>query len=249
MIQAINLRQLRNSEFIRFHKQVLEICEKANPASLAIAPQVNNLYTQVTQLDALFVKRGNPITEELETLDDRRDAALMGIRANLDSFAYHYEPAVQAAANAVLSVINKYGSNLPRLGYSAETEVIDNIADDLKDSNLSAAVQTLGIADWLKELTTANTAFNTRFLAHNTEYAAQPDGNMKEQRLEAMEAYGKLVEHIAAHAVITPTDAYKKLASEIDSLAGQYNFTLSIRAGSEEEPPENPSSDAPAKAA
>lgn len=103
MIQAINLRQLRNSEFIRFHKQVLEICEKADPASLAIASQVNNLQTQVTQLDALFLKRGNPITEELEALDDRRDAALMGIRANLDSFAYHYEQSHRPGAPWLVS--------------------------------------------------------------------------------------------------------------------------------------------------
>jgi hypothetical protein len=239
MIQTIFLRSLRNSEFIRFNKDVLSICKNNNPVALGIAAQVTALQTATTPLDDLFVKeRGNLITPELETLDARRDDALTGIRMYAEAQTHHFNPVVATAGQQILAGMDKYGRNLPRLNYIAETEVIVSLADDFSnDPELSSAIATLNLHDWAKELSTANTLFNTRYLARNTDYAAQPGGNLQEQRDATAETYRMLADHIIAHATLTPSVAYSKLIKEINTLIDQYNQLLSNRGGGSEDVP------------
>jgi Family of unknown function (DUF6261) len=237
MIQTIFLRSLRNSEFIRFNKDVLSICSNNNPVALGIPVQVAALQTATVPLDDLFVKeRGNLITPELEALDARRDDALTGIRVFAEAQTYHYDPVIEAAGQQVLSAMDKYGRNLPRLNYIAETEVIDSLTDDFStDADLVAATTTLNLQEWVKELSTANTLFNSRYLARNTNYAAQPGGNLQEQRNVTTDAYRVLADHITAHATITPSAVYTKLINEINTLVDQYNQLINNRSGSGEE--------------
>lgn len=247
MIQTIFLRSLRNSEFIRFNKDVLSICNNNNPTALGIAVQVTALQNATAPLDDLFVKeRGNLITPELEALDARRDAALTGIRTFAESQTYHYEPAKADAGKQVLAAFDKYGRNLPRLNYIAETEVIGSLADDFSsDNGLKAAAITLNLQDWVKELSSANTLFNTRYLARNTNYAAQPGGSLQEQREATTNTYRALADHITAHVTLTPSDAYPKLINEINTLIDQYNQLISNRAGGGEEEQAVAAPDAP----
>lgn len=244
MIQTIFLRSLRNSEFIRFNKDVLSICSSNNAAALGIAPQVAALQTSTAPLDELFAKeRGNLVTPELEALDARRDAALTGIRMLAEAQTYHYDPVSAKAGQQVFAAIDKYGRNLARLNYIAETEVIVSLADDFATyADLNAAAITHNIHDWLKELSTANTLFNTRYLARNTDYAAKPGGNLQQQREVTTEAYRSLADHITAHATLTPSAAYTKLINEINTLIDQYNLLLKNRggAGEEEQPGDTP---------
>lgn len=238
MIKSILLRSMRNSEFIRFNKDVLSICDKHNPAALGIAAQVAALQTTVNPLDDLFVKeRGNLITPELQSLDARRDSALIGIRLSAEAATYHYDPELMAAGRQILLAFDKYGHNLTKLNYIAETEVIVSLADDLaSDAELRTAVNALDLDDWVKELSTANTAFNQRYLARNTDYAARPDGNLITQRELVIDAWQQLAGHITAHATLTPSDAYTKLIKEINTLIDQYNQLINNRsAGGEEE--------------
>jgi hypothetical protein len=234
MIDIVLLRQLRNSEFIRYHKDVLTICNAASPATLGIAEQVTALQTAVSPMDELFVKeRGSLVTPELEALDERRDNALNGIKAAAEAYTYHYETALSGAGKQIISVFNRYGSNLAKLNYLAETEVIVSLADELaNDGDLNTAMRTLRLEGWLQELATANQQFNSRFLNRNSEYAAQPVGNLLEKREAAIEAYRQLAAHIAAHATLTPSEVWSKLVAEINSLAASYNEVVTSRKSS-----------------
>lgn len=237
MIQSILLRTLRKSEFIRFNKDVLSIANKQNPAALGIATQVAALQASVNPLDDLFVKeRGNLITPELQTLDARRDAALIGIRLSAEAATYHYDPELISASRQILLAFDKYGHNLTKLNYIAETEVIISLADDLNsDAELRTAVNALDLSDWVKELSAANTAFNERYLARNTDYATRPDGNFIIQRELVIDAWQQLAGHITAHATLTPSAAYTQLIKEINTLIDQYNQLINNRSGGGEE--------------
>lgn len=147
------------------------------------------------------------------------------------------------AGKQVLAAMDKYGRNLPRLNYIAETEVIVSLTDDFSnDADLRAAATTLNLQDWVKELSTANTLFNSRYLARNTDYAAQPGGNLQEQRDVTTETYRVLTDHITAHATLTPSVAYTKLVNEINTLIDQYNQLINNRSGGgeEEQPGDTP---------
>ena len=211
---------------------------------MGITPQVAALQAATAPLDELFAKeRGNLITPELEALDARRDAAITGIRMLAEAQTYHYDPVSAKAGEQVVAAIDKYGRNLARLNYIAETEVIVSLADDFTtDAELNAAATTINLHDWLKELSTANTLFNTRYLARNTDYAAKPGGNLLQQRETTTAAYRSLAEHITAHATLTPSAAYTKLINEVNTLIDQYNQLISNRSGGggEEEPGDAP---------
>jgi Family of unknown function (DUF6261) len=219
------LGQYRNSEFIRYMKNVIAICGNNNPRTLKIEDQVNGLQAATTPLDDLFmIERGNLLTPELQALDARRDDAITGLRAAANAFAYHFDPVFKNAATVLAAAIDKYGTGLAKLNYVAETEVLESfVGDTSSDATLAAALSTLQLNSWVTELNEANQRFNTTYLSRTNSYASKPDGSLTELRVVTAKAYGDLVAHITAHFTLTPSDSYTKLIGELNSLSEQYN--------------------------
>jgi len=225
------LGQYRNSEFIRYMKNVVIICIENDPRELKIEAQVNGLEASIDPLDTLFmIERGNLLTDELMALDDRRDAAISGLRLAATAFAYHFEEPIQKAARLLAATMNKYGNGLARLNYVAETEVIVGIVSDVASNlTLSDAVERLNLTNWMTELETANQLFNQKYLARTNDYAAKPIGSLTELRSDTTQAYSNLTAHLVAHATLTPLPAYTKLIAALDSLTEQYNRLVNSR--------------------
>jgi Family of unknown function (DUF6261) len=225
----------RNSEFIRYMKNVFTICSNNNPKLLKIDAQADALMAATTPLDDLFmIDRGNLLTAELQAIDLRRDEAISGLRLVANAYSYHFDPAIKNAANVLAAAIDKYGAGLARLNYIAETEVIDSlIADIAADAQLAAAVTTLQLDSWITELKTANQLFDTTYINRTGSYASKPDGNLTELRLVTTKVYNELMAHITAHFTLTPSDAYTKLIGELNSLTEQYNRMVNSRGSNE----------------
>jgi hypothetical protein len=225
----------RNSEFIRYMKNVIAICGNNNPRSLKIEAQVNGLQTATTPLDDLFmIERGNLLTVELQTLDARRDDAINGLRMAATAFAYHFDPVLKNAAIVLGAALDKYGTGLAKLNYIAETEVIESfVGDTSRDATLAAALTTLQLNSWVAELNEANQRFNTTYLSRTSSYASKPDGSLTELRVVTAKAYSDLVAHITAHFTLTPSDGYTKLIGELNSLSEQYNKMAANRSSSD----------------
>jgi hypothetical protein len=225
------LGQYRNSEFIRYMKNVSSICGNNNPQLLQIEAQVTGLQAATAPLDDLFmIERGNLLTAELQALDTRRDEAISGLRMAATAFIYHFDPAIKNAATILAAAIDKYGSGLARLNYIAETEVIDSfVADIAGDAQLAAAIATLKLESWVAELKTANQLFDSTYINRTGSYASKPDGSLTELRLVTAKAYNELVAHITAHHTLSPSDGYAKLIGELNSLSDQYNKMVNSR--------------------
>ncbi len=232
--------QYRNSEYIRYMKNVANICNNNNPRLLKIETQVNNLAAATTPLDNLFmIERGNLLTTELQALDTRRDDALNGLRLTATAFTYHFDPAVKNAAVIVAAAIDKYGAGLARLNYVAETEVIESLVADVNsNAELAAAIAALKLENWVTELQTANQLFNDMYLNRTSSYAAKPTGSLTELRVITSKAYTELVAHITAHSTLTPSDGYTKLTGELNSLTDQYNKMVNNRSSGDTIEPE-----------
>ncbi len=237
------LGHFRNSEFIRYLKNTVTTCLNHNAA--ALQPQVNALQAAITPMDELFMAdRNNLITEELQGLDARRDAALNGIRITAGGYAYHFDPVIKQAAHVLIAGIDKYGTGIARYNYIAETEVISSLADDFaKDAAMAAALQTLQWESWAAEMKSANEAFNQRYLDRTNDYAEKPQGSLTELRGEAAKQYEVLVAHLTAHYTLTPSEAYGKLIGALNSLTDQYNRVINNRAGGNGEPDDVPPAD------
>ncbi len=230
----------RNSEYIRYTKNIAEQCNNSNPKLLKIEEQVNKLMAATTPLDDLFmIERGNLLTAELQDMDARRDAALSGLRMVASAYSFHFDEDVRKAAGVLAAGIDKYGTGLVRLNYVAETEVIEGfVADVANNAELAAAITKLGLTNWINELNTANILFNTTYLNRTESYASKPTGSLTELRQVTTVAYNELVAHITAHYTLTPSDGYAKLIARINSLTEQYNRMVNNRSSSDTIEPE-----------
>lgn len=233
--------RLRNSEFIRYAKDVATVCNLNSPKTLKIEGQLNSFTNTFDELNRLFkIAQGNKLTAELQALDDRRDQALIGIRLYTESFLYRRNEDLTKAAELVLGAYDKYGKRLHRLNYYAETEVIEGLTTDLTtEPELVAAMRTLTVTEWVDELATANRLFNEMFIARSGTNAAKPDGNLEKQRLVCIEQYDNLARHISAHSTLTPSAEYNKLTKELNDITEGYNTLVAkrINNGGEEELP------------
>ncbi|AXG71454.1 hypothetical protein KORDIASMS9_03711 [Kordia sp. SMS9] len=228
------LARYRNSEFLQYMKDVLELVNANDVDVLQLTSQRDALATLITQMDDLFQQeQGSGITQELIDLDDRRDKAFMGIKATLEALNYHYDDTQQSAARSLLFNLNNYGTNIPRMNYQAETAVIDSmVADWETETDLSTALASVRLSDWLAELKIANAAFNDRYLARISETAANPATSFYSIREKGTTTYRELVAHIQAHATLGSNVVHQDLVNEISVLARQYNQTISLRSSS-----------------
>jgi KaiC/GvpD/RAD55 family RecA-like ATPase len=157
----------------------------------------------------------------------------------LETHEYHYADTMQKAARSLLYNLNSFGTNIPRMNYQAETAVIDSmLADWSTETDLTAAISTIGMSDWVTELTAANAAFNDRFLARVAESAANPSMSFTTMRDESINVYSVLIAHVEAHATLGTDTAHQTIIDQVSELASQYNQTINTRQRTTSETPQ-----------
>ncbi|TYP70888.1 hypothetical protein BD809_11156 [Aquimarina intermedia] len=230
-------RAYRNSEFIQFHANVLSIVTDTDPEKLKIADQVKAYKIPVTALDDVFKQQtSSPTTKELEAYDEARDFAIIGIRAVIEGYTYHYDKKSREAAQALLESINLYGTQLYKLNYQAQTTTLRNLISEWEqNASLKKAVTLLQLTDWVSHMKTVNTVFNNKFLERNSEYATATKENLSSMRDEAVTAYRVLMDHITAHATLNGTAALTNLINKLNALTDNYNTLIENRTRSTSE--------------
>lgn len=245
MIASPALRLFRNSEFIRYQKNVVKLCNKFNAPTLKITNQVTALSAAITQLDELFVvQRSHLTTGKLVNLDNRRDRAVVGLRMMAEGYTMHYNTVMAEAGQVLLAGIDKYGTRISRYNYMAETQVLESLADDCtRDAAMSAAVNTLGLTEWVAEMSDANTEFDDNYIDRTADYGDRPETNLGILRVNATEQYNTLVLHITAHATLDPQEGYIKIINSLNSLTEQYTKLINSRSTGENTDIDNGSTD------
>lgn len=241
-MNAIDLRNLRNAEYLQYMKDFAGIINLNNPAALQIATKLNAFNTKTTELEDLFKRAlASDRTKGILALDERRDDALNGIFYFLQGYTYHFEEEKRNNAQLLMAHMAIYGSGISRQNYQAETATIDNILRDFDtETDLKDAVTAFDLQSWLDELTDANTQFNSEYLSRTQEYGdANPD-TIKSKREEVNVAYYALRDRIdALHTLVeTPTSPYSTVINQLNALTDQYNTLLVNR--QDNLPPEEP---------
>lgn len=239
-MNAIDLRILRNAEYLQYMKDFAGIINLNDPATLQIDAKLAAFTAKTEELEDLFKKSlANERTQAILSLDERRDDAINGITAFLQGYSYHYEADKKQNAQRLLTALAIYGSGIARQNYMSETATINNIIVDFTDKpELAAAVTAFSLQPWIDELATANTLFNTEYLARTLEYGdANPD-TIKTKREEVNVTYYALRDRIdALHTLVeTPPSPYTTVINRLNALTDQYNALLLHR----QVPPENP---------
>ena len=245
MIQGISLRDLRNAEYVQFSKDVMGIVTLNNIGALDVAVQFAAFQNITNEIEAIFATdQGSDTTPLIQSLDIRRDNAIQGIISLVNAMTFHFDPAINAAAVAITEQLKLYGNGqtgISKQNYMAETASITNIIADWDTKpNLTAAINTLGLAAWKAELNTANQLFNPAYLARTQEIGAANPNTIKDKRLESANLYYALRDRIGAfYTINNAANPWGKTVNEINALIEQYNLLLANRA-TEPNPEPNP---------
>lgn len=244
-MNAIELKLLRNAEYLQYVKDYLGIINLNNPTQLGIEAKLSAFNNKITELEALYKKAlASEKTQELLTLDERRDDAINGIYYFLLSQTYHFEADKQQKAQLLLSNMELYGSGISRLNYQAETATLNNIIRDWENKpELIDAISSFNLSLWVNELKTANEEFNTKYLSRTQEYGDANPETIKLKREETNVAYYALRDRInALHLLVeTPPSPYATVINQLNALTDQYNNLLVNRTdGASTGTPENP---------
>ncbi|NMN39407.1 DUF6261 family protein [Pedobacter sp. SG918] len=194
MINNIALQPLRNSEYIQFLTDTLNIVSKNNPQALNVSAQYDALRTATDNVEKLFkISQASLVTAEIEALDKRRDDAINGISLQVQSLAYSADPVINQHGKTLNAHLALFGTSIARENYQSETTILRNIVNDWKNKpELQEAVTALNLGNWLSELETANNEFNLAYIKRNEELAAAPTEKLRELRNIANNLYYKL---------------------------------------------------------
>jgi hypothetical protein len=236
MIRRINYRRLWVSEFIQFLKDVISICTLSDPVRLNINSRLKPLEESVKELDAVFKKeRGSDLTDEVATLDDRRDKAFLCLSMMIKAYGYHFDEAKLAAAEKIDALLDRYGTSIHKLNYQAETTTVSNLVNDLEsDAELSVAVSTLELQPLVDELKTSNRLFHEKYIARAREVSQASEDSAVELRKTAIVQYLSLVDLIEAYVEISGPDNYQELIKHLNEVIEKYNGTIAFRTRDEE---------------
>ena len=236
MINAIDLRTLRNVEFLRFGADFYGLVDANDPVVLNIEPQHAAFKIKLDETTGLYkLEQSSPITQELILEDERRDKATIGISGMIESYCYHFDSATVKAANLLLTSLNLYGRGVAKLNLPSESGTIDAIVKDWENKpELAAAITLLGLAAWVAELKTANLLFEQKYLARTEEYGAANPDTLKSKREETVLAFYELRKFLDANSVLHPSAVYEKLINSLNALIDQYNTLLSTRSAEPE---------------
>lgn len=228
------LTRYRNGEYLQYIKDVLELVNKQDVATLLLTAQTEALTTTIVSIDDAFQQNlGSALTQEIIELDEQRDKAFVGIKLMIKAYSYHYSEVINTNAALVNTVVESYGADVTRKSYQEETAILNSLINELETKEeLAAAITALSLTDWLAQLKNTNESFAAKYVERVGETAANPLINIALLREVTTTAYKTLVSHIEAHGTLNPNEAYTTMLDEISVLAKQYNLVVDNRATS-----------------
>lgn len=228
MINSIEMRKLRNAEFIQFVNNVASVIQNNDPAVLLVTIQLLAFKAKVTDLSGLFKnEQSSPLTEDVQALDVRRDHGVTGLSAVIEGYTHYFQPEKAAAARLLFNNMKLYGP-IARQNYQAETALITEMMNDWENKpELAAALTLLDLVDWKDELYFANVTFNEKWLERSREYAAANPETLLLKREETITAYYELKKFFEAYATINETvPVFQKTMKEWNMVIEQYNTLI-----------------------
>lgn len=242
MIQSIDITKLRNAEYIQFSRDFLTVVALNNQAALKVVPEYTDFEAVIQIIEGVFkTDQGSNITPLIEALDIRRDMAIMGIYKTVDGLTHHFEPSKKQAADVLLNHLKVYGNATSVIDNAlpAETAIVNSMVADLgTKGELKAALELLGIGDWVAELQSANEQLSQKYIERIVEAGHANPNVIKDKRLEANALYYKLRDMVVAQAtVVKNAPPFSKAIGELNAVVEQYNAILANRGGNKGDTP------------
>ncbi len=231
MIKSASFKNYWIKEFIQFIHNTLMIVSKHNPEKLKLKALHNTLSQHYQELDRLYKQdNSSDITPKLTRLDEQRDQAIICLHSISKGYARHFDEKKAAAGKKLTNCINKHGNRLYHLNYSAETAALDKLIHDLQtNTECVAALQELQLTDLVDIMQQTNTEFDTLFVQRLEQFSLVESVSGTKLMQLTTEAYRTLVQHIEAHAMITPSVGYTLLIKHLNENISHFNKVATRR--------------------
>jgi hypothetical protein len=232
MIKNIDLKGLRNSDFLQFLADLLRIVNFYGAARLGISEEHEVLQRAEQEVVALCrKKKGSSLTGELAVLDSLRDDLINGILSLVHGYTYSPDPKIKQSGHLLQNHLYAYGTGIASENYPSETSILNLLVNEWSTKpDLAKAVEVLNLTSWKKQLAEANDAFHLKYIHHTKEMANLPDDSITERREAATYAYFALRTHITAlYTMHHGKEPYPCVVNDINDLIELYTRLISAR--------------------
>ena len=148
---------------------VIPLCERILKTTQPLTEndnRIKELHTRLTVVYDRLVKNQkntnkSSLTEELIRLDKRRARAFIGLRDILHGMSVSLCDEYNIKASKLYAIIDKYGTQLYKFGYQAETAMLTSLFADFNLTENRLILTDLNIVPFYESLETAQKDFNS----------------------------------------------------------------------------------------
>lgn len=225
-VTTLNTRLLDNAEFFQLMsetKETVSAATKSNKQETVYANRLATLTELLPKLEAsLHLSKKSKVTGVLEAADRERDDALSTLTQLVRAFARVKDPETKAAYDTLARLLSNY-SALAQQSYEKETEGINHLLNQLKESKYQSALTRLHLTVHVETLKTAQKNFENRYKERLSEQSTQTPSQIRELRRQLQEHYDFLVDFTAINAYAYPEKTlYSTLRSNLNSIRERY---------------------------
>lgn len=240
-ILYFDLHTMQNQEFSQFINEISKLIIFYTASKLGIVNLSPAFEAAVEELvKALHAEKGSVYTKTITQSDAYRDQLEHGFYLYIESCLYHYDPAVQTAAEHIQRILDKYG-DVRRLPYNKESGAITNRNTELT-ANYAADLLTTSAVEWINKNNDANNEFINHFGDRANEVAARIVSNVRESRIKVQDTYETIVTRVNALSEVNGDADYAEFIDKVNYYVEYYKTTLAARQGRKK--PETPATPA-----
>ena len=222
-IKSIYFDHLRNEAHYEFLWTCLNLLDAFSNVKALIAALYNTFAALLaTEKKLLDASRASALTELLAKADDRVDRAISAIIATIHAARYSLDTGVAEAARLLQIRLREFG-NIRTKAYEEESAAIQVLITDLTTTFYAKVQLIAGLANWVSELSAAETAYTQLYVQRNTEISQRPKERMVDIRRQIEAVYNGMTIIIDASAITNTTGAYDTFIAQLNAQINYFN--------------------------
>ena len=225
-ITSLDMTRLEGKSFFQLLSDSLEAVNaftKANKSEQVYATKLGDMEKLLETLQAgLHRSKASQTVASLEASDRERDDALSTLTGLVKAFSRVKEASSKEAYDKLSKLFKNY-AGLTSMSYEKETEAINHLLKELKDTDYQTALSTLHLTTHVETLTKAQAQFEKAYKERLAEQKGKAPSQNKEVRAKLQEIYDFLVDFTAINAYAYPDKKqYVDLRDHLNAIRSRY---------------------------
>ena len=225
---SVHFQHMDNATLLSFCNNVDEKCQAENAAQMRTTMQFyTDFHAAYEQYDLVFnPARKSLDTEDLKRLDQARDSALGAYHEAVLGLQRNPNEAKKQAARLLNLNYDTYKPGASQ-EYMKETELILQMTTEIRGSQeLTAAIQLLGLDDYLTDLEQKNAAFAELMKSRTASTEGQTKGAVADARADLEKKYQLLRQMLNVASIYEGDTAYRAFILAVNAVIEHYRQIL-----------------------